>query len=512
MKIQNIDVARFDYELQHLLGRLASRPSDSDLLVRVCYELNIRSFHQDCVELAGNHEDLWDKLHDMTYELILASGLNRAHVLETLADRLTASNSAKDPLLQRNLGLVFYYLERDEEALECLNQAKSVKNFKPDSRFFEVFALIHYAREAYRACIEYCDQAINAAGPSARTIRLKGLSHFELGELGQAEACMVLALEKEPHFVWACHSLAEQALERGDLSRAFRYFGKAVYVNPTDAGNYFIPAEAFMDMHEYDLAVAELEKLLLFEPDPRIAAEVHNGLGYLYLRKNDPDRAERELERALTLEPELAVAYYNQGRLALLRERPGRAERCFKKALELDQQSGESWVELGFIALTRERLARAKRCFNQAIELGVCDATAHMGLARIARKRGDSSSQLFHARKALELGPEDADIANELGIALECNSEVKQAVACYRQALALDPDHHKAANNLGYACEKMMDHADEHPSLWRDQAVEAWKKRLRICVRVKLSTRTATQHLRKLGVSREQIRNWARAT
>ena len=508
MKVPKVDVSRFDYEMQRLLGQLAHRSNDTDLLVRVCYELNIRSYHNVCVEIAQQYESEWQRHHDLTFELILASGLNRAHVLENLADRLKSSQSAHDPLLLRNLALIQYYLEQDELALATLKRALAISNFKPDSRTYETFALIHYAEESFQLCIEDCDRAVLASGPSARCIRLKGLSLFELGQKDKAEAALILALETEPHFVWACQSLAEHALHDADLARAFRYFGKATYVNPTDPGSYFIPAEAFMDMKEYDLALAELHKLMLFAPDPRIEAEVHNGLGYLYLKKDDLQQAENHLQKALALEPELGVVHYNFGRLALMRGRVAAAERHFKNALEHDPGSGESWVELGFIALNKDKLPRAKRCFNAAIDLEVSESHAHMGLARLARKRKDAPSQLFHAQKAVEHAPDDGDVLNELGIAFECNEQWNEAATAYQAALDADHDHAKAANNLGYLYEKLMIQDGADP--WRQLAIEAWRERLQICLRQKNSTRTATQHLRKLGVDRQQIRRWSR--
>ncbi len=507
MHVSNANVARFDFELERILSRYQKQPGDPELIVSACYELNIRSFHESCAQIALLHEDQWDRLHDVTYEFILASGLNRAHVLEDIANHLSTSSASNDPLVLRNIALIQYYLEDDEKSLSNLDRALSVKNFKPDSRTYVVFALIYYAREEFEACIEACDLAIDAGGPSARAVRLKGLSYFELGNLDESEKALNQALEQEPYFVWACHSLAEIALERGDLALAVRHFGKAIYINPTDPGNYFIPAEAFMDMNQPDLALAELRKLLLFKPDARIASEAHNGLGYLYLHNGDLAAAETELRLALSLESELGVAHYNLGRLELMRDRAKQAERHFKNAIECDETSGESWVELGFIALNNNQWKKAKRCFDKAIDLQVSEAQAYMGLARIDKERKDYASQLFHARKAMEIAPGDADVCNELGIALECSELGLEAVAAYENALTIDPDHQKSANNLGYLCESLLAKADASQS-WQKKAIAAWKKRLFICLRLKTSTRTATLHLKKLGVEASEVRKW----
>ena len=503
-----MDVSRFDEEFRELLRKLNERPDDLTLISKACYGFNIRAFHDLCIEHArkGLARDPFQI--DLYYELIIASSLDTAHILRDLQKELEKllDRRPNSVGLRNNLALVHYFLERDDEAERLLSQV--LDEFGENEityHTFEVLAQLEYTRQNLERCIQYCDQAIDKPGPSARMVRLKGLCYQDLGDYAKARRCFLLALEHEHSFVWACHSLGELCLEQKEFDQAFRYFGKATYINPTDPGNLFLLAEAFIDMEAYDLAAGELNKLLLLKPEKRIEAEVYNALGFLHIKKNEPDKARDHLSHALDLEPELAVAYYNMGRLAVLEQLFSIAETNFKNALKMDPLHLESWIDLGFLHLEQKNVAGARRCFEEVLRLDPDEAQAFLGLSKLEQLNHQSQGQLKQALTAYELDPEHPEICNNLGIAHECNEEFDDAEKAYLRALSLDANHAPAANNLGYLYEKKMKLFPEQKAEFREKAIHAWTQRLQICSATNKSTLGAKSHLLKLGLSRKEI-------
>ncbi len=510
----SLDLRHFDDDLQQLLLELKENPENVELLSQVCYAFNIRSYHQLCITYARrglakdpNHGNLY-------YELIIASSLDTAHILEEILKELERILDERpgDYGAQRNLALVNYFLENDEDGEKILlSLVNNHEEEQIDRQTYEVLAQIEHAQGNFEGCLDYCDKAIAKPGQTGRAIRLKGMCYQEMGNQDEAMNCYNQALEQEPYFVWACHSYASLHFERGDFKQALRYFGKATFVNPNDPGNLFLMAEAYMDMEAYELAMAELTKLLMCKPIKRIQAEVYNALGYLWIKKGDHDQARQHLTTAIELEPELAVAYFNMGLLAQKEHNFPLADRHFKNAIAIDDHNLDAWIELGFLNIQQKKLEQAEECFNTALELDEDEAQAHLGLSKLAQREKDVDEQLSHAQKAFELDPDHPEICNNLGIAFECNMDYEQAEDAYTRALELDPFHSPAANNLGYLYEKKMKLLPSEEENYRAKAIRAWSKRLQICVIKKKSIKGATTHLLKLGLTQQEIESIAEA-
>lgn len=498
-------VPRFDSALTDLIRKHQENPKDVSLIQELCYGFNMRSYHDQCVEFA--RRGLAIEPHDTALygEMIIASSLDVSNTLETILGELQGIMEQRPDDLGtlNNLALVHYFLEQDEVAEEILSGI--VEERAADRRTYEVLAQIEYARQNYDTCLGYCDDAIDQPGPSARMVRMKGLCHQELGEFEQAMRSFSFCLELEPEFVWACHSLATLAMEQDDFATAWQYFGKASFINPNDPGNLFLLAEAFMDMEHYDLAVAELHKLLLLNPPKHIEAEVQNALGYLWLQLGDLSKAEASLKAAVELEPEFALAFHNMAQVAQSRKNFAEAESFYRTALEFDPLLSEAFVEMGFMQMAQKEIQAANENFSFALEVDPLDAQAHLGLSKIAQKKKNTAAQIEHALKAFEIDPSHSEINNNLGIAYECNGDSDEAEEAYLRALELNEHNAAAANNLGHLYEKKMKQHPELEAQYRESAIEAWKQRLRICHSQKRSTKAATTHLADLGLSKQEI-------
>jgi tetratricopeptide (TPR) repeat protein len=505
-----------DTDLQIMMEKFEQNPGHAENTLKLCYALNIRSMHNKCEEIATHAAKYLPNDCDIEYERILAICLNENQELEhqaAIIDRLIEEGDG-DPKLKRNLALIYFYLEQDDRALPLLEDLTPHVGHTPlDSRSYEVLAQIYLAREAYDQCIELCDLAIDAPGPSARAIRLKGLCYLEQLAYDQAIACFQTALQLEPHFVWACHSLGELCMEQGNYGEAFRFFGRATAINPIDPGNYFLLAEAFLDAEMMDIAIAEFKKILLLDIDHWVEAEVYNAMGFIYLKMNLLNDARFYLKKAQETEPSLAMIYYNLGRLAAKQNKIAQAEKHYRKAVMLDGGQSGAWLELGFLAVNQKKVNHlTPKYFQKALELEPHDPEPHLGLSKYYRLVNQPEDQLRSALRAFERDPDNGHICNNLGIAYECNHMDEDAILAYQEGLRVDPENSQAANNLGYLYERLMKEHPDQQELWKNRAIEAWKQRLTICYRLNKSTQGACNHLKQLGISDIAIQQFKRDT
>jgi DNA-binding transcriptional MerR regulator len=132
----------------------------------------------------------------------------------------------------------------------------------------------------------------------------------------------------------------------------------------------------------------------------------------LYVRASqldeDPDtlaEAEALYQRALTLDPFLAIAYTNLGNIRFRRGDEVAAEGLYKKALSLDTAQPEAQYNLGYVMLERGQAAEAVEFFKGAIASDPQFADAYFNLAMAYEQAGDAARARPCWRKYLEIEP-----------------------------------------------------------------------------------------------------------
>lgn len=175
-------------------------------------------------------------------------------------------------------------------------------------------------------------------------------------------------------------------------------------------------------------AIGELEEAIRLGPN---FAPAHNLLGQIYQKRGDlmsRFKSERELRKAVRLEPLNSEYHLNLGITLIKRGFQHSALKEFKRAFELDSlcfdapyQIGLIWEEEGLKVFERQDFLKAQKAFESALRVAPSSPKAHyhLGLCR------------------LELG-EYREAEDELHRATELDSTFYQA------HLALGYLHHKA--------------------------------------------------------------------
>ncbi len=101
------------------------------------------------------------------------------------------------------------------------------------------------------------------------------------------------------------------------------------------------------------------------------------------------DEAERIYQRALDLDPWLAIAYTNLGNIRFRRQDPAVAEVLYGKALDIDPNQPEAQYNLGYVKLERGDATSAIPLFHGAIDADPKFADAYFNLAMAYEQIGD---------------------------------------------------------------------------------------------------------------------------
>jgi len=124
------------------------------------------------------------------------------------------------------------------------------------------------------------------------------------------------------------------------------------------------------------------------------------------LEKNSPEEARRAYHQALLLDPSLAEAHLNLGRLYHQARDFDKAEAHYRAAIDQTPDDALAHFNLGVLLEDRGRSGEAIAAYRNALNYDPNFADAHYNLALIFEARGRRSDAIKHFRSARKLyGP-----------------------------------------------------------------------------------------------------------
>lgn len=163
-------------------------------------------------------------------------------------------------------------------------------------------------------------------------------------------------------------------------------------------------AHALYDEGKYDDALQVLREGLGLYPH---AVDLHVGVGYARLAREEFAWARRAFDEALALDPEHEDALAGLGETLLKFGRPDEAVRCFRRTLELGYQDDvELMLQIGRAAFREGLIDVAREFFDVAVQQVPDSAEAVALTGYAAHRAGDDEAALTALRRALQL---DAD-------------------------------------------------------------------------------------------------------
>ena len=164
---------------------------------------------------------------------------------------------------------------------------------------------------------------------------------------------------------------------------------------------------------QYDEALDVLREGLALYPN---AVELHIGVGYARLARDEFAWARRSFEEALILDPEHEDALAGLGETLLKFGRADAAVKSFRRVLELGYQDDvDLMLQVGRALFREGMIEEAKEFFDIAVEQAPesAEAVALVGYAQ--HRLGDDNSAISTLRRALQLDNDHAEARIYLG-------------------------------------------------------------------------------------------------
>ena len=195
---------------------------------------------------------------------------------------------------------------------------------------------------------------------------------------------------------------------------------------------------------QYDEALSVLREGLVLYPN---SVELHVGVGYAQLAREEYAWARRSFEQALVLEPEHEDGLAGLGETLLKLGQEEAALRCFRRTLELGYaddielmlQVGRSLFREGSLRERAEFFEAAKEFFETAVQQvpDSAEAVACVGYAQ--HRLGDDDAAIGSLRRSLQLDNDHAEARIYLANILYDQSEYEAALYHFERT---DPEDH----------------------------------------------------------------------
>jgi tetratricopeptide (TPR) repeat protein len=262
--------------------------------------------------------------------------------------------------------------------------------------------------------------------------------------------------------------VASDLTKKGQYEAAIPQWGKAMAMDPGDAGAHYGLGQAMFLSGKVDEAMAQYREALRLDPH---SAEAHNGLGTALGQAGDASASIVQFHLALEDRPGYAEAHNNLGSALLAKHSIAEAEEQFKAAIEDNPDFAEAHNNLGSAYAAEGKTDEAVGEYRRAIVINPRHAPAHNNLGLAFAAKGDLSGAIAEFRKTVELEPTRAEAEDNLGHALMAEGSVDEALPHFKKALDLGPESAEFHTNLGIALAKQGQLADAVPHFERALAL-----------------------------------------
>ena len=206
------------------------------------------------------------------YRRLGEAHLQRANFAAAMKEfKKAEAKNPNDHLLQYDLGLTYFHLERFDEAIGYYNKALELSpNYGPA---INGLGNAHAGKEDWDRAIFYYKKLtkdVLYATPHIGYSNL-GNAYYYKGDLERSEEYYRKALDSKPDFITALSGLSQTYIAMGRIPEAVVKLEKAVRIAPEAAVLHFQLGKAYQLALEFEKAYRSYQQVVRLAPDSRLA-------------------------------------------------------------------------------------------------------------------------------------------------------------------------------------------------------------------------------------------------
>jgi Flp pilus assembly protein TadD len=236
--------------------------------------------------------------------------------------------------------------------------------------------------------------------------------------------------------------MGDALLGQKKLYLAYVQYEKSLELNPGNLSVEYKKGLALLMSGKNEDAIMQFQVVLDQEPN---FAPAYEGIGQAYFQKKEYDRAEKDLLKAVVLDPKLWKSYIYIGYICDHRKDYKNAVYQYNEALKVNSGNGLIYNNLGVSYSLSGNYTKAVAAFHKAIKLNYREGKVYnnLALALANLERYDEALETFK-----KVGSE-AQAYNNMGCIYMSRGMFEDAIISFEKAIELEPGYYaKAGDNL----------------------------------------------------------------
>jgi tetratricopeptide (TPR) repeat protein len=258
----------------------------------------------------------------------------------------------------------------------------------------------YYQKNDHARAIEYLSMAVREVREDKsqyqQGVQMLGLSHYLMGHFKEAIPYLEQVRHWSPDSEETAYVLGLSYIQTHSPEKAREAFARMFRVPPTSASAYLINAQMLMRQQFEDLAEKELRKAL--ELDPKLP-QVNFLLGEIAIFRAEIDRGIELLQNEIAINPAFSMAYYRLGEAYTRQLKWDEAVAPLQKSIWLNPYFSGPYIVLGKVHLKKGDLVNAEAVLRRALTMDPNNFSGHQLLAQVLRQ----GNRLEEAKKEFEI-------------------------------------------------------------------------------------------------------------
>lgn len=279
-----------------------------------------------------------------------------------------------------------------------------------DAQVNYLLGLAYYRKGDYTRAIQYLSNALPPASVGGREYRqgvqMLGLSHYMLGHAAEAVPYLEQLNRWTPEGLEIAYALGVSYVRTREADKARAAFARMFKVEPGSAPAYLLNAQVMMRQQMEELAEKELQKAL--ELDPRLP-QANFLLGELAIYHAQIDRGVELLQKEIAVNPANGMAYYMLGEAYSRQLKWDEAIPPLQKSIWLNPYFSGPYIVLGKVYLKKADLPNAETMLRRALQMDPNNYSGHHLLAQVLQQadRADEAKKEFDLAEQLRANAGD---------------------------------------------------------------------------------------------------------
>jgi tetratricopeptide (TPR) repeat protein len=278
-----------------------------------------------------------------------------------------------------------------------------------DAQINHLLGQAYYQKGDYARAVEHLSVAVKHAGQEGRQYRqdvqMLGLSHYLLGHVKEAIPYLEAVTKWAPGNVEMAYTLGISYIQTHDADKARESFARMFSVPAASASAYLINAQMMIRQQFEDAAEKELRRAL--ELDPKLP-QAHFLLGELAIYRANLEQGVELLLKEIAINPGFAMAHYMLGEAYTRQLKWDEAVPPLQKSIWLNPFFSGPFIVLGKVYLKKGELGNAESMLRRALKMDPNNFSGHHLLAQVLQQsnRGEEAKKEFELADRLRTSSE----------------------------------------------------------------------------------------------------------